>query len=86
MLVDPPGLETGYREVAILVDAETGVAGKVRSGDRVDIIATTAGDEGVPDRAEVWVSNALVLEVGLPTASEDTDLDGRLHHQARASR
>lgn len=76
MLVDPPGLEAGFREVAILVDAETGVAGKVRPGDRVDIIATTPGDDVVPDRAEVWVANALVLEVGLPAASEDTDSNG----------
>lgn len=82
MLVPPPGLEAGYREVAILVDAETGVAGKVRPGDRVDIIATTAGDdETVPDRAEVWVANALVLEVGLPTATEDADDNGNFTQQ-----
>jgi len=76
MLVDPPGLAAGYREVAILVDAETGVAGKVQPGDRVDIIATTPGTDLVPDRAEVWVANALVLEVGIPAASEDTDSNG----------
>lgn len=76
MLVEPPGLEAGFREVAILVDAETGVAGKVQPGDRVDIIATTAGGDVSPDRAEIWVANALVLEVGLPTSAEGTDSSG----------
>ncbi|RYV52218.1 Flp pilus assembly protein CpaB [Pengzhenrongella frigida] len=81
MLIDPPGLQAGYREVAILVNAETGVAGKVRSGDRVDILATTAGTETSADRAEVWVANALVLEVGIPRSSEDTDSSGNFSQQ-----
>jgi len=76
MLVDPPGLKAGYREVAILVNAETGVAGKVRSGDRVDIIATTAATDTAPNRAEVWVANALVLEVGIPRSTENADPKG----------
>lgn len=78
MLVPRPGIQPGYREVAIIVDAETGVAGKVRSGDRVDIIATAQGDKesGVPQSAQVWVSNALVLEVGLPRATEGADAQG----------
>jgi Flp pilus assembly protein CpaB len=33
MLVPRPGIQPGYREVAIVVDAETGVAGKVHPGD-----------------------------------------------------
>ena len=40
MLTEPPGLQAGYREVAIMVDAETGVAGRISTGDYVDIIAT----------------------------------------------
>ncbi len=40
MLAPPPQLEAGPREVAILVDAETGVAGKIGRGTTVDIIAT----------------------------------------------
>lgn len=77
MIEDPPGLKTGFREVAIIVDAETGVAGKVRPGDRVDILATTQGTETTPARAEVWVENALVLEVGLPQQIEEEDASGR---------
>jgi len=76
MLVPRPGVQPGFREVAIVVDAETGVAGKVAPGDHVDIIATVEGDEQRPSRAEVWVSNVLVLEVGLPQEMEGTDAGG----------
>jgi pilus assembly protein CpaB len=67
MFVNRPGVATGYREVAVLVDAETGVAGKIKSGDRVDILATTQdGQDERNRRAEVWVSNALIIDVGVP--------------------
>jgi len=73
MLVERPGLQPGFREVAIVVDAETGVAGKVQPGDHVDIIATMGGRNGVKPVSRVWVSNVLVLEVGLPHTVEDPD-------------
>ncbi|MBO3088542.1 Flp pilus assembly protein CpaB [Cellulomonas dongxiuzhuiae] len=76
MLVPRPGVQPGYREVAIVVDAETGVAGKVAPGDHVDIVATIAGDDDVPARSEIWVSNVLVLEVGLPREVESSDANG----------
>lgn len=78
MLEPPPVLEPGFREVAIMVDAETGVAGKVFPGDHVDIIATIEGNEdlGIPPRAEVWVSDAMVLEIGALTEVEDEDAVG----------
>ena len=76
MVAAPPGLQPGYREVAILVDAETGVAGKVTSGDRVDIIATTRGTDATTQRSEIWVENALVLEVGVTTHVENQDTAG----------
>lgn len=71
MFETSPGVEPGFREVAILVDAETGVAGKVSAGDRVDVIATTGGAEATsatpatPSTAQVWVQDALVLNVGV---------------------
>ncbi|MGL4173859.1 MAG: Flp pilus assembly protein CpaB [Actinomycetota bacterium] len=71
MFTNRPGVRSGYREVAILVDAETGVAGEVRPGDRVDVIATlgnsvsNARTESAASRAEVWVTNALVINVGV---------------------
>lgn len=73
MLVERPGVQPGFREVAILVDAETGVAGKVEPGDHVDIIATMGGSGDVQPVSRVWVSNVLVLEVGLPRTVEDPD-------------
>lgn len=76
MVAAPPGLQPGYREVAILVDAETGVAGKVAPGDRVDIIATTRGSDEATQRSEIWVENALVLEVGVTTTVEGADATG----------
>jgi pilus assembly protein CpaB len=72
MFVDRPGIGRGYREVAILVDAETGVAGKISPGSRVDILVTREAEkaqQAAPQTqrtAEVWVSNALIIEVGLP--------------------
>jgi len=76
MVVPPPEVQPGYREIAIIVDAETGVAGKIKPGDHVDIIATVAKDDSGPARAEIWVSNALVLEVGTVTQSGGSDNAG----------
>ncbi|RPF22935.1 Flp pilus assembly protein CpaB [Myceligenerans xiligouense] len=73
MLVERPIVEPGFREVAVIVDAETGVAGKVRPGDRVDVIATMKADGGSKNLARVWVSNVLVVEVGIPTTVEEPD-------------
>ena len=39
MLATPPEINQGEREVAILVDASTGVAGKIEPGRQVDVIA-----------------------------------------------
>lgn len=77
MFVNRPGVQQGFREVAILVDAETGVAGKVSSGDRVDIIATSAPTDDPQSRqAAVLVSNALIIDVGLPEDVERDSADG----------
>lgn len=74
MVRDRPGIQTGNREIAILVDARTGVAGKVRPGDRVDLIATMQAEETAP-RAEVIVSDALLIDVGTPGDARDNDQD-----------
>jgi len=76
MMIPRPGIQPGFREVAIVVDAETGVAGKVTPGDHVDIIATIEGDDDTPNRAELWASDVLVLDVGLPQDIEETDQAG----------
>lgn len=65
MGVAPPELEPGQREIAIIVDAETGVAGKVQPGDTVDIIGTFGGDNnGRQARSRVVVPGARVLDIG----------------------
>jgi pilus assembly protein CpaB len=72
MVRDRPGIQTGNREIAILVDARTGVAGKVRPGDRVDLIATMQAEDQ-PPRAELIVSDALLIDVGVTRATRDND-------------
>ena len=64
MLVAPPDLAPGEREVAILVDAETGVAGKIGPGKRVDIVATFPETERRAAQARVVVPAARIVEVG----------------------
>jgi pilus assembly protein CpaB len=68
MIVTPPELEENQREVAILVDASTGVAGKIEPGRTVDIIAAYPGDQNgeKPNRSVVVVAGARVLNVGSP--------------------
>jgi pilus assembly protein CpaB len=68
MLVAPPQLSQNEREVAILVDASTGVAGRIEEGSHVDVIAAYPGEQnGVkPNRSVVVVAGARVLAVGQP--------------------
>jgi pilus assembly protein CpaB len=72
MLASPPELNPGEREVAILVDASTGVAGQIEPGSRVDVIASYAADGNAqqgnqrPNRSIVLVPGARVLAVGEP--------------------
>jgi pilus assembly protein CpaB len=67
MLVPPPRLAPGQREIAILVDAETGVAGRLQPDDDVDVVAAYAGANDGPDETQVVVSGARVLAVGQPS-------------------
>jgi pilus assembly protein CpaB len=68
MLVSPPDLNEGEREVAILVDASTGVAGKIEPGRRVDVIAAFPAEDKSerPNRSIVVVAGARVVAVGQP--------------------
>ena len=66
MLVAPPQLAPGQRELAILVDAETGVAGKIGPDSIVDVIATYPGDDTKAPESRVVVPNARIIEVGQP--------------------
>lgn len=76
--IERPRLSAGQREIAILIDAETGVAGKVRPGDLVDIYATFPGEEKRPPFARVVVANARVLDIGGPQSVSREDSKGNL--------
>jgi pilus assembly protein CpaB len=66
MLVAPPSLERGQQEVSIMINADTGVAGKIEPGDRVDVNATFAGDQQSVATARKLIVNARVVTIGLP--------------------
>ncbi|MEG8276786.1 Flp pilus assembly protein CpaB [Streptomyces sp. AHA2] len=69
MIVRQPALQPGQQEVAIMIDAATGVAGKITPGASVNVYATFEGQrEGDPDQSKIIVTNAKVLDVGELTA------------------
>ncbi|MGW1027608.1 Flp pilus assembly protein CpaB [Streptomyces sp. NPDC002577] len=71
MIVKQPALKAGEQEIAIMIDAETGVAGKITPGSTVNIYATFGGqtDREKP-MSRIIVPNARVLDVGRLTALE----------------
>ncbi|MFE5397997.1 Flp pilus assembly protein CpaB [Streptomyces sp. NPDC056568] len=69
MIVDQPALRPGQQEVAIMIDAATGVAGKITPGSIVNVYATFEGArEGDPAQSKIIVTNARVIDVGDLTA------------------
>ncbi|MFF0114122.1 Flp pilus assembly protein CpaB [Streptomyces prasinus] len=71
MIVNQPALKPGQQEVAIMIDAATGVAGKITPGSSVNVYATFEGErEGTPAQSKIIVTNAKVLDVGRITALE----------------
>jgi pilus assembly protein CpaB len=65
MVADRPALTAGQMEIAIMIDAETGVAGKITPGSKVNIFATFAGRKNSdPDISKIIVSGAKVIDVG----------------------
>lgn len=81
MMVRKPELRAGEQEIAIMIDAATGVAGKITPGATVNIYATFAGEQqqenATPAQSKVIVSNAKVLEVGKLTALNPSGDDRR---------
>ncbi|WP_055695669.1 Flp pilus assembly protein CpaB [Streptomyces prasinopilosus] len=76
MIVDQPALKPGQQEVAIMIDAATGVAGKITPGSSVNVYATFEGErEGAPAQSKIIVTNAKVLDVGRITALEPDEND-----------
>ncbi|MEU5366750.1 Flp pilus assembly protein CpaB [Streptomyces sp. NPDC005925] len=76
MIVDQPALKPGQQEVAIMVDAATGVAGKITPGATVNVYATFEGErEGAPSQSKIIVTNAKVIDVGEITALDPEESD-----------
>lgn len=77
MIADRPALRPGQQEIAIMIDAETGVAGKINPGATVNIFATfDGGKEREEPVSKIIVSNARVIDVGKLTALQDDDSRG----------
>ncbi len=64
MLIPPSDLSPTEREIAINVNAVTGVGGRVRPGDSVDIYAVFAEVPGLPKQVRVLVRNVRVISIG----------------------
>ncbi|MET7454697.1 Flp pilus assembly protein CpaB [Streptomyces sp. NPDC005574] len=84
MIVDQPALQPGQQEVAIMIDAATGVAGKITPGSTVNVYATFEGArEGDPAQSKIIVTNARVIDVGELTALQP-DADNRAQQATEA--
>lgn len=74
MLIPSTDLSPTEREIAVNVDAVTGVAGRVRPGDRVDIVAVFADVPGLPKQARVLVRDVRIVSIGgQQTVTVDTE-------------
>lgn len=62
-LVPPSDLDPNEREIAVNVDAVTGLAGRVRPGDRVDVYAVFADVPGLTKQSRILVENVRVVSV-----------------------
>lgn len=79
MVSGRPRLKAGEQEIAIMVDAETGVAGTIEPGDQVNIFATFGGS-GVngttagaqTPQSRIIVTGAQVLDIGKITQAGQT--------------
>lgn len=76
MIVQRPALAGDEQEIAIMIDAATGVAGKIRPGALVNIFATFAAEnESDTAQSRIIVPNARVIDVGTLTALEPDEDD-----------
>lgn len=72
MIMTAPELKPNQREIAIMVNAETGVAGKVHAGSVVDVYAAFPATEQSPACAIRVLSSVQVLQVGQQKEQQDT--------------
>ncbi|WP_413115493.1 Flp pilus assembly protein CpaB [Streptomyces sp. CY1] len=78
MIANRPALKPGQQEIAIMIDAATGVAGKITPGAKVNIYATFEGkSQGEEAVSKLIVAGAEVLDLGKITALEPNQDDKR---------
>ncbi|WP_329382360.1 Flp pilus assembly protein CpaB [Streptomyces sp. NBC_01716] len=76
MMVKRPALANDEQEIAIMIDAATGVAGKINAGDLVNIFATfDAQEQDGSAESRIIVPNAKVIDVGSLTPLEPKEDD-----------
>lgn len=73
MVTSEPVIPAGQREIAIVVDDESAVAGKIRPEDRVDVYATFPGNDEVPASSRIVLQDVRVVAVGNPQTTPDPD-------------
>lgn len=73
MLLARSSLNEDEREIALTVDAKTGIAGRVQTGDFVDVYAVFANQSGNGGTSQVLVRNVRVVSVrGIETQTNKT--------------
>ncbi len=84
MLIEQPALAPGEREISVLINADTGVAGKLRPGDNVDVLATFQSDDTTrsPASARTIIRRARVITIGLPRSAAKPGSTGQDAAQA----
>ncbi|GAA3867207.1 Flp pilus assembly protein CpaB [Streptomyces sedi] len=79
MLSDRPELDEGQQEIAVMIDASTGVAGKIYPGATINMYAAfrvrerDGQEEDEVEIVRLMVNNAEVIEVGELTEVDDED-------------
>ncbi|MFC7624046.1 Flp pilus assembly protein CpaB [Microlunatus sp. GCM10028923] len=63
LLVPASNLNPDEREIAVNVDAVTGLAGRIRPGDLVDVYVVFSSVPGLPKQARILVQNVRVVSV-----------------------
>jgi pilus assembly protein CpaB len=75
MLLSPSSLSATEREIAINVGSVTGIGGRVRPGDRVDIYAVFSDVPGLTKQVRVLVRNVRVVSIGGRQTVQRNDAD-----------
>ena len=76
MLIPNSSLSSTERELAINVDPVTGVAGRVRPGDRVDVYAVFGDVPGLPKQVRILQRNVRIVSIAGQQTVTQQNSDG----------